>query len=106
MRSTLPALARTARGWKKSAVPGAPSTPAPPAASATRTIAPRLPGSWIPKTKTTGPGRAEDLGDRNVAAARDGEQVLRRPRVGEPLEDGARDQARMRATSARRGGPA
>ena len=82
------------------------ATPAPPAASATRTIAPRLPGSWMPKTKTTGPGRAEDLGHRDVAPARDRQQVLRRARVGEPLEDGARHQPRMRRRSARRAGRA
>ena len=107
MRSTLPALARTARGWKKSAVPGrAERRPRRPAASATRTIAPRLPGSWMPKTKTTGPGRAEDLRDGNVAAARDRQQVLRRLRVGEALEHGARDEARIAPRSARRGGRA
>ena len=106
MRSTLPALA--AHGARVEEVRGPGRAEDARAARGLRDAHDRAEVARVldAEEEHDGARAREDLRDGNVPPPRDGEQVLRRARVGEALEDGARDQARMRSPSAPRGGPA
>ncbi len=81
--NTAPADARTTLGLNTSTVPSSTTTRAAPAASATRRIVPRLPGSPTPAATTAQPVTARE---RHVAPASDRQHGLRRHGRGDPLE--------------------